>query len=66
MYQQQGKILNKITYSNGRSFVEELYQNGNRIMVKNSRHGEYYMIRNDGHLDAFTKDGYVLTCRLVR
>ena len=66
MYQQQGRIFNRITYQNGRTFDEELYQSGNRIMVKNSRHGEYYMIRNDNNLDAFTKDGYVTTCRRVR
>lgn len=66
MYQQEGRVHNRITYQNGRTFDEELYQSGNRIMVRNSRYGEYYTIRDDGHLNAYTNDGFVVTARRVR
>jgi len=66
MYQQQNRAFNRISYRTGQVHEEELYQNGNRIMVKNSQRGEYYVLRQDGNLDAYTKDGYVTTCRLVR
>jgi len=55
-----------VSYQNGQVITEELYQQGNKIYVRDSEQGEYYIPRSNGNLDAYTRDGLVVTCTLVR
>ncbi len=66
MYESGGKTFNRVSYQNGQVITEELYQQGNKIYVRDSEQGEYYIPRSNGNLDAYTRDGLVVTCTLVR
>ena len=66
MYESGGKTFNRVSYQGGQVITEELYQQGDKIYVRNSEQGEYYIPRSNGNLDAYTKDGHVVTCTLVR
>ena len=66
MYESGGKTFNRVSYQNGQVITEELYQQGDKIYVRDSEQGEYYIPRSNGNLDAFTRDGHVVTCTLVR
>ncbi len=66
MYESGGKTFNRVSYQNGQVLTEELYQQGGKIYVRDSELGEYYIPRSNGNLDAYTKDGHVVTCTLVR
>ena len=66
MYESGGKTFNRVSYQGGQVITEELYQQGDKIYVRDSEQGEYYIPRSNGNLDAFTRDGHVVTCTLVR
>ena len=66
MYESGGKTYNQVSYQNGQVITEELYQQGDKIYVRDSEQGEYYIPRSNGNLDAYTRDGHVVTCTLVR
>jgi protease I len=61
MYESGGKTYNQVSYQNGQVITEELYQQGDKIYVRDSEQGEYYTPRSNGNLDAYTRDGHVVT-----
>ena len=61
MYESGGKTYNQVSYQNGQVITEELYQQGDKIYVRDSEQGEYYTPRSNGNLDAYTRDGHVVS-----